>query len=266
VTRDTNPSIVSTAPDLPVELVNQTGVSPVLLVCEHASNFIPDCFDGLGLAPSERTSHIAWDPGAETVSRHLSRLLDARLVACQVSRLVYDCNRSPEMADAIPERSEKFVIPGNRSLTRLQKKHRIDTYYQPFYDTLGLQVSSGTEALVTIHSFAPIYNDRVREVEIGIIHDTDQRLADALLANTSIGDKRLWRNRPYTADDGVTHTLKTHGTASGILNVMVEIRNDLIQTERDQFDIALALAGALHEALESLNVRQPHGELHAQLH
>ncbi len=38
------------------------------------------------------------------------------------------------------------------------------------------------------------------------------------------------RNAPYGPEHGVTHTLKEHGIANGHMNVMLEIRNDLIDT------------------------------------
>ena len=37
-------------------------------------------------------------------------------------------------------------------------------------------------------------------------------------------------NEPYGPDDGVTHTLREHALPEGMLNVMIEIRNDLIGT------------------------------------
>jgi predicted N-formylglutamate amidohydrolase len=42
-----------------VEILNADGRGPILLVCEHASNHIPDAYDGLGLSPEARLSHAA---------------------------------------------------------------------------------------------------------------------------------------------------------------------------------------------------------------
>ncbi len=46
------------------ELVNPSGAGAVLLVCEHASNFVPAEYQGLGLVPHALTLHSAWDIGA----------------------------------------------------------------------------------------------------------------------------------------------------------------------------------------------------------
>ena len=74
------------------------GASPVLIICEHASRTLPESFGDLGLSHEALSSHIAWDPGALAVARGMSASLDATLVYQRFSRLIYDCNRPPEVA------------------------------------------------------------------------------------------------------------------------------------------------------------------------
>ena len=66
-------------PFLPV-IENETGHSPVLLVCEHASNALPALWGNLGLSPDQTRAHIAWDPGALGLARGLAQRLDATLI------------------------------------------------------------------------------------------------------------------------------------------------------------------------------------------
>ena len=95
----------------PVAVVdNPQGRSPILLICEHASNRLPSRYGTLGLAPSDLESHIAWDPGALGVAQELSRLLDAPLIHASVSRLVLDLNREPSAPDSICTLSERTTI------------------------------------------------------------------------------------------------------------------------------------------------------------
>ena len=156
-------------------VVRPDGASPLLLVCEHASNAIPDQYDQLGLDETALRGHIAFDPGALELSIKLSDLLDATLVHGCASRLLYDCNRPPEANDAIPERSEIFNVPGNRGLSLEQKQERVRLFYEPFKQLLAHTLSkrSAATAIVTIHSFTPIYNGHVRAVELGVLHDND---------------------------------------------------------------------------------------------
>lgn len=236
------------------ELENAAGASPVLLICEHASNRIPSGFDDLGLSPAVRSSHIAWDPGALSVARHLSAIMDARLATSTVSRLVYDCNRPPEAMNAIPVRSERFDVPGNAGLNDADRAARARDYYQPFRDLLADAIigSPIVKAIVTIHSFTPVYLGVQRDVEIGILHSTDKRLADRMLSTASgHTDLVVRRNEPYGARDGVMHTLDVHAVGIGLLNVMLEIRNDLIKSADQQRSIAEMLAGWLQVALRA---------------
>ena len=233
-----------------VQTVNPNGSSSVVLICEHASRDIPPEFQNLGLSLEASKSHAAWDPGAMAVAQHLSKILDAVLIASTVSRLVYDCNRPPDAADAMSARSELVDVPGNVDLSQNERAERIRLYYEPFRKMLAERTAqTDTAIVVTVHSFTPIYYGKKREVEIGVLHDTDARLADAMLecsAQHTLAN--VQRNQPYGPQDGVTHTLKEHAIPHGYLNVMLEIRNDLIGTAAEQRAMADMIAGWIADA------------------
>jgi predicted N-formylglutamate amidohydrolase len=106
--------------------------------------------------------------------------------------------------------------------------------------------------LVTIHSFNPVYNGKTRDVELGILHDADARFADCLLlAASSLTKLKTERNQPYGPQDGVTHTLVRHAIHRGLLNAMIEIRNDLIREAADQANMADLVANMLQHAFEA---------------
>ncbi len=252
-----------------VSVLNAAGPRQLMLVCEHASNHIPPQFADLGLDEKALQSHIAWDPGARGVSEHLSALLDAPLVSQNVSRLVYDCNRPPEAEAAMPAVSEVYVVPGNEGLSKVERDLRTLTYYVPFADTLSAliekRINEGRPpALVTIHTFNPTYAGVVRNYDIGILHDEDARLADALLGQLQHQTRYdVRRNMPYGPQDGVTHTLKVHALPHGLPNVMIEIRNDRVPTPESERDMAEWLAPWLDAALLEVSAREPSGAGHA---
>ena len=231
------------------------GAADALVLCEHASNAFPQRFGTLGLGDAARQSHAAWDPGALELARALADHLHAPLVAAGVSRLLYDCNRPPEAPGAMPAQSEVFEIPGNRDLDARARAARVREIYQPFLDEVArTQRATRPRALVTMHTFTPVYNGARRAVEIGVLHDADSRLADAMLARAASDpafDTR--RNQPYGPEDGVTHSLKIHGVERGIANVMIEVRNDLVATdaglERVSAWLNPLVAGALADVL-----------------
>jgi predicted N-formylglutamate amidohydrolase len=231
--------------DSPFHVINPSGPSPYVLVCEHASNRLPKELGTLGLSPEELQMHIAWDIGAEGVGRLLSKLLDAPLALQRYSRLAYDCNRPPESPGAIPEVSEVTPIPGNTGLTVEQKLQRLRDIYWPFHmglaHLLDERAVAGRPAMVvTIHSFTKIYRGKPRAVELGILYDRDASIADKLIKGFPNVDARL--NEPYGPKDGVMHTINLHAGARGLKSVMIEIRNDLIATERGQDEWAQRLS------------------------
>ena len=141
----------------PVSLLNDSGQAQLLLVCEHASNFIPTRFKNLLLLDEVLHSHAALDIGASDLAQAISRLLDAPLVSTTVSRLVYDCNRPFGAVGAIPEKSEVYPIPGNQDLSDADASDRYEKYYLPFEKAISDRLAKfNTPPLfVTIHSFTP---------------------------------------------------------------------------------------------------------------
>lgn len=240
----------------PVSIVNRNGESPFVLVCDHASNFIPEQFGDLGLNEADRQAHIAWDPGALGVSLALTALLDAPLVHSNVSRLIIDCNRSPDAHDLVPPRSELTDVPGNQNLTDAERAERIALSHTPFHtaitDVLDERAKAGkTSVVVSLHSYTPTYKGVERPWEIGLIYGDDASLAkpalEALRRDTSytVGD-----NEPYSPADGVYYTLNRHGTERGLKSLMIEVRNDEIATADQETDWAELLAPVLKEALK----------------
>ena len=241
------------------EWVNVAGVSPVVLVCEHASNHIPPGLKGLGLGEADQKRHIAYDPGAAPVARLLSRLLDAPLILQRVSRLVYDCNRPPESPGAMPEVSEVFEIPGNKGLGPDDRLSRILQVCRPFHQALQVLLDERAAALrpsaiVSIHSFTRIYKGKRREVDLGLLFDRDPWLANALVKSFPGVNTQL--NEPYGPKDGVLHLLNLHAAPRGLHHLMIEICNDLLETERQQQQWAQRLSVPLIQAAAKLGEKK----------
>lgn len=214
---------------------NARGQSPFVVVCDHASNRIPARYGDLGLTPSQRLTHIAWDPGALAVSRALSDLLDAPLVQSTVSRLIIDCNRELDAPDLIWTLSEATPIAANENLDAEERQYRIDHFHRPYHASIETLLEARRHAgretiLVCMHSFTPVYNGVARPWPIGLIHGVDQGYTRALFDALKAEDPQLnvgW-NEPYAALNGVTLTLERHGDGRGLDATMIEIRHDEI--------------------------------------
>lgn len=236
---------------------NQGASSPVILVCEHASNHIPARWRDLGLTDDQRHAHIAWDPGALGLARGLARRLDATFIHAPVSRLVYDCNRGPDMPGAMPARSEIHDIPGNANIDAAERLARTNAVYLPWanglHNLIAGRIAAGRRpVIITIHSFTPVYFGKPRAVEFGIIHDADPAFALAIHTAARKTPLKAEVNQPYSAKDDVTHSLRLHATPYGLPNAMLEIRNDLIADTNAEEAMAELLAPVLNMGLEEI--------------
>ena len=237
------------------EWVNVANMSPIVLVCEHASNHVPAHLNRLGLNAADLERHIAFDIGAAGVARALSGLLGAPLIMQRFSRLIYDCNRPPESAGAMPEVSEVFDIPGNKNLTSGERLARTQQVCRPFHHALETFLDQRAAArvptaLVSIHSFTRAYKGQRRAVDLGLLFDRDDRLAQRLINAAPGFDTRF--NEPYGPADGVMHLMNLHGAPRSLHHLMIEIGNDLIEKGSDQEKWAERLAAPLADAAQSL--------------
>jgi predicted N-formylglutamate amidohydrolase len=246
----------------PVHIENAGGLGRAIIVCDHASNHIPSRLHSLGLSGSDLFRHIAWDPGALGVARVLARRLDAPLVASRVSRLVVDCNRDPAMFDSIPEVSEETAIPGNRNLPHEERARRIRDVYEPFHEAVGGLVSAklrtGPVAVISVHSFTPIYKGHRRPWHVGILYDRDTRLSAPVLAALAAEEGLVvGANEPYNPGDRVYHTLDRHAQSRGCPSLMIEIRNDLLTDLSAEAAWGSRLAGIIKGALDGAFDTEP---------
>lgn len=254
----TNPISGNAREFAPAYVVNENGDSPFVLVCEHATNYMPEHFAGLGLNAQDLQAHIAWDPGAVEVARHLSSLLNATLIEAGLSRLLIDCNRPLHAPDLIPVMSETTFIPGNENLSSTARTERIDISHRPFHNRIE-QVLAAREKrgqaswLVTIHSYTPVYRGVSRPWEIGIIHDADDRIAVPLIAALKLDTAlTVGVNEPYAPSDRVYYTLERHARSRQAPCVMIEIRNNEITNAGEQQAWAARLAPILKDCQASM--------------
>jgi len=234
-----------------VEILNATGRSPFVLICEHASNHIPPEYAKLGLDDEELARHIAWDIGAANVTRALSERLDAPAFLAGYSRLLIDLNRPLHVADSIPLRSEATDIVGNRSLSEEERERRTRLMFHPFQDGLRAHLDQRAtdgrrNILIAIHSFTPVYLGQPRSWHAGVLFDKADALGQALIAQLSRDPLlNVGANVPYSVSAEADYALVVHGDLLGNPAALIEIRNDLIDDESGVTEWTDRLAQAL---------------------
>ena len=206
---------------------------PLILVCEHASRYIPEALNNLGLDDAAAREHIAWDIGALQLAEALSETLGATLLSANYSRLLIDLNRPRHAPDSIPAQSEIYQVPGNRELDEASREYRRQTLFKPFHARLqtliDARIAKGQPVrVVGIHSFTPVYYGQPRPLEIGVLFGQAKAYAQRVLDGLGEIALQVAGNQPYKIDPLGDMTVPVHGDARGLDSVLIEVRNDLL--------------------------------------
>lgn len=249
--------ILSSSEKPPVSTLRTDSDSPYVFVCDHAGWQVPASLEGLGLTKRDLKRHIGWDIGALAVASKLSNILSAPLIWQNYSRLVIDCNRVLDHPGLIAVESDRTIIPGNMNITKAGIRSRIREVYQPYHGAikklLDVRKSRGVPSiLVSIHSFTPVFRGVKRVCELGVLFGSDSRYASAFLKSTKANfDFLVMANEPYRVDEKDC-TIPMHAIIRGNLNVLLEIRQDLIVSGTQQELLGSGLAGALEDATSQI--------------
>lgn len=226
------------SPDVAVfETRPGSAASGLILICDHASNAVPAEYGDLGLPQSEFERHIGYDIGVRDLTLLLAERFDAAAVMTTYSRLLIDPNRGEDDPTLVMRLSDGAVVPGNARVDDAERSLRLERFHKPYHAEIDrlidLHLADGTiPALLSVHSYTPVWRGVPRPWHAGILWDSDPRfplpLLDALRADAElvVGD-----NEPY---DGCLKNdcMYRHGTARGLAHALLEVRQDLIGERR----------------------------------
>ena len=237
------------------ETLKATTHFPMFVFGDHASKFIPKPFKNLGLSGADLSRHIAWDIGTDTLVRALCAHFGCAGQVAKISRLVIDMNRDPKANGLIPQESDGTAIAGNQNLTRAQSDTRREAYYQPYHKALAQNLANlpAKTLILSMHSFTPqIRGDAPRQTDIGLLVKHDRATAKKFQSLMRGFDPSLNIdiNKPYSAYD-VNYTIDKHIVPRGFRHLVIEVRQDHIETEDTALDMAANMA-VLLEALLAL--------------
>jgi predicted N-formylglutamate amidohydrolase len=230
----------------------------VLLLCDHATNAVPEAIaGGLGLPAAEMGRHIAYDIGARGVTLALAGLLGAPAVLTRFSRLVIDPNRGEDDPTLVMRLYDGTIVPGNRHVTPEEVERRLDAWHRPYHRAIEAAIArmtaAGPPAIVSIHSYTPQLKGRSpRPWQVGVLWHHDGRIALPLMARLRAEGLCVGDNQPYSGQlEG--DTLSRHGTGRGRPHVLIELRQDLVATPDDQRLWAARLAPILRQVVEEVH-------------
>lgn len=215
----------------------------ILFSCEHASNRVPRPWR---LRPADRAllaTHWGYDLGARTLTHELVRLSRGGGVLSRFSRLLVDPNRAPDDPTAILRECDDGAPSFNRAP---DVAHRIARFHRPFHDTFDrVMRTRRPRFLCSVHTFTPVFRARPRAMEAGVLFDQHDDLAEALLRALREEGVRAEANEPYSGKAGLIYSANRHGTNHGVPYLEIEVRQDLVRSERHARRVARQMWRAL---------------------
>ncbi len=205
---------------------------PFLIIVDHASNFIPSNYKNLGLTKDLIESHIAYDLNILNLSKKINSALKSEIVYGKCSRLIIDLNRGQNDPTLIPSISDKKLIPGNIGINSKELNFRKNKFYNIYHSKINkIVIKKKIKLIISMHSFNPYFKEKKRRTEIGILSNKDRRYSDLLIRQMVKSNKYIiGDNIPYKGEL-IDDTLYKHGLKKNILHSLIEVRNDLINTE-----------------------------------
>ena len=209
----------------------------IIITCEHGGNIFPKQFSALFHKRKELLqSHRGHDLGALDLAKKLAQGLKAPLFFSETTRLLIDTNRSPDNPKRFSEITNRLSTPEKTIIQEL--------CYQPYRAEVesglsGIIRKSGLTLHISVHTFTPVLQGKVRSADIGFLYDPSRK-AEALFCILWQNvlrklDQKLQtrRNYPYRGtSDGFTSYLRKHFSEDSYLGIELEVNQKYLSVDR----------------------------------
>jgi predicted N-formylglutamate amidohydrolase len=209
----------------------------IFVSCEHASNRIPEPYRHL-FAGRETVleTHRGYDIGILAFAEALAAAFNAPLLAADVSRLIIDLNRSLASRTLFSEFTRP--LPGKERQVIIQRYHL--PYWQAAEDIVaGITMRSRQVLHLSVHSFTPVLNGKIRNVDIGLLYDPARAAEKRWCLNwqsellAGYPALRIRRNYPYRGNaDALVTALRKRFDENSYLGIEVEINQRIPLEDR----------------------------------
>jgi len=224
----------------------------ILFIADHASNLIPNSLKNIDLKENQLNSHIAYDLGVKELCVNLSSLLNSKYIMGEYSRLIIDLNRDISDPTLIPEIVDRNVIVKNLNLSNYEKKKRITEIYNRYHRKITTTINQNNiKALISLHSFNPIFKKKKRNIHFGILSNQDRRLSEYIIAEMKSRKLRVGDNEPYKGNL-IGDTMYKHGLKNNLHHTLIEVRNDLLSSPTKVHRVSALLKEIINNSINRI--------------
>jgi predicted N-formylglutamate amidohydrolase len=229
----------------------------VLITCEHGGNGVPEDFAALFRSVRKLLeSHRGYDAGALHLAKELAQSLEAPLFFSEVTRLLVDLNRSPDN----PGRFSEITKP----LAAEEKAAIENRCYTPYRNAVQSALHKcirkhGLAVHISVHTFTPVLDGKVRTADLGILYDPSRRdeTAFCIALQKTLSrlrpDLKIRRNYPYRGTaDGFTAHLRRLFPEGSYLGIELEVNQKILEDRSSSLKLRQALLQSLAITLRSM--------------
>ncbi len=228
-----------------------------IISCEHASNHVPPRYCHV-FAGREKvlSTHRGYDPGAADLARSLAEQLRVPVRLGTISRLLVDLNRSPS-------NRRSLFTHYSRNLDSNDLELLMQEYYRPYREKVeglvaGLINREVPVLHISVHSFVPELNGRVREADIGLLYDPARRIEKKIsaflvaLLQEQAESLRVRRNYPYLGKtDGFTSFLRRKYGPGLYAGIEIELNQALPASDAKKYrQMTAILTAGIRQVLQ----------------
>ncbi len=226
--------------------------SQILIIADHASNYLPKENNKLGLTNAFLNQHIAFDIGVKELSLDLSYRLKCNVIQGKYSRLLIDLNRDLDDPTVIPEIVDGKIIPGNIGLSKNEFRLRVKKIYNKYHHEIDrIIINKKVKVILSLHSFNPIFKNKRRLLEFGILSNEDKNLSSIIIDQLKLLKLNVGDNEPYKGDL-IGDSMYRHGLRNRIPHALIEVRNDLLSNTTKIKRVSKLLHKTIVKSLEKL--------------
>ena len=224
----------------------------ILFIADHASNYIPSSLKNLGLQDNQLNSHIAYDLGVKELCINLSNLFNSKYIIGEYSRLMIDLNRDISDPTLIPEIVDRKIITKNLCLSNYDKRKRISQIYNKYHLKIKEAINhNNVTALISLHSFNPVFKKQKRNIHFGILSNQDRRLSDHVITEMQRRKLKVGDNEPYEGNL-IGDTMYKHGLKNNLHHTLIEVRNDLLSSSTKIHRVSVLLKQVINNSINRI--------------